>query len=282
MIEWIVDGTSYPLDGKTPFYLLEHEGMLTYPLHRISERGHLQNGETDRGYRLDPRIITILVAINGTDREDFYQKRHYLAKMFQPRETSGQLRWTLDSTRQIDCHLLELREGQRSYLFQKFSIVLKASDPRWYDPNLVYINYNLGGGDDIMEIPLEIPFIIGLSTLDQSKVIHYSGDMKSYPTIELTGPLTNPVITNLDTGKKLDFTGTTLTGTYTIDLGYADNTITDETGENKVPELTTDSDLVEFCIDPTYGTTNTIKVEGTGATQDTKIVIKYHNYYIGV
>jgi hypothetical protein len=202
------------------------------------------------------------------------------------------LRWTLGSTiRQIEAHYvgdsLGFENANRNFLWQQFAVALRCPDPRWYDPTINTVEYSLGGGTNTFVVPFEVPFYVGASTIDLTRTVTYNGDIKAYPTIRLTGPITDPVITHEQTGYKLDFTGTTISAGdyYEIDLGYADNTIKDSSGANKLADLTNDSDLVNFAIeaDPDIsGGANSINVTGSSISDATEIMISYYDYYLGI
>jgi hypothetical protein len=290
MIIWKLEGQDYVLDDGSITLFHGHDGMGLAPIRRLEERGPLQHGVTDRGYRYDSRTIILTLGIKGKDLEDFYEKREQLVKLFSARNKPGKLRVVIGNRiREIKAHAisdsLQFSDSNREYLYQRAAVALKCPDPRWYDPTINSVNFNISGGADTFVIPFEVPFKLGASTIDATKPIVYSGNVKSYPTIRIEGPITDPVISNVETGHKLDFTGITIPAgtTYIIDLGYADNTVETSTGENKISELTTDSDLVEFCIDPDYGGgINNIRVTGSSVSEGTNVMIIYYDYYIGI
>lgn len=282
MLSWYLDGTEYSLDDRTYFYLLNHEGFNMPPVRRLSERGPLQHGDTDRGYRLDPRTALITLGIKGDDLTDFYEKRDYLTKIFGPRNNAGQLRWTQGSaTRQLDCHLVDLQEGERSNLWQRFVVALKASDPSWYHPTLRVVYFAIGGGADTMEVPTVIPMTVGATSINQNKSINYPGTVKSWPIIRITGPATNPVLEHNETGYKLNFEATTIAAAdyREIDCRYGYKTVEDSSGANKISELSDDSNIAEFSIEIGI---NSFNFQATGADENTEVTVSYYDRYLGV
>ena len=291
-LSWFVGATEYSLSDRNPYYSLGHKGFGMPPIRRLEERGPLQDGVTDRGYRYDPRVIILSLGIKGDDQADFYSKRSSLINIFKARNTAGKLRFVVGSiTRQIDGHLvgnaLAFDDDNRDRLFQRVGIAIKCPDPRWYDPSMQTVTFELGGGDDTLVVPYEVPYKLGASTIDVSKTITYAGNIKSYPTIRITGPIENAIITHNTTGYVLDFTGTTIAADdyYEIDLGYSDNTIVDSAGTNKIDDLTDDSDLVEWAIEASpevAGGVNSINVSGSGVDADTKVDVTYYDMYTGI
>jgi len=180
---------------------------------------------------------------------------------------------------------LEWAATGRQHLVHSAVLTLLCPDPRWYDPAINTVDIGLGGGSGAFVIPLEIPFEIGVSTLNATHAIAYAGNVKSYPTIRITGPITDAYIENEETGAVLDFDGYTIAADdyYEIDLGYADNTVVDSSGDNKKGELSNDSDLVGFYIDPEVGSgTNALRITGSSVSEATSVRISYYDYYIGV
>lgn len=114
--------------------------------------------------------------------------------------------------------------------------------------------------------------------------IAYAGDVDSYPVITITGPLANPVITNITTGDVLDFTGGTV-GTaeiWIIDTRYGRKSALSGT-TSVASYLSEDSDLSTFRLVPdplATGGTNTIAVESTNAGTASSVVISYYNRYL--
>jgi hypothetical protein len=281
-IDWIVDNTTYSLTDRTNFYHLKYDGFAHAPLHRLSERGPLQNGDTDRGYRLDPRIVTLKLGIFGTSETDFYSKRNTLNTIFMASDTAGELLFSYGSVeRQLDCYCIEIAPGDRNHLWQEFVISLKANDPTWYDPTQIVTYFYVSGGSEKMEVPTVIPMTIGGSTVNQNEVITNGGDYEAFPTIRIDGPITGPTITNDDTGDTLDFTGTTINAGdwLDIDCRYGYKTVEDQDSANQISTLTDESDIATFSLG---SGSNSITVTGTSATEATQVTIRYYERYIGV
>ena len=290
-ISWVVNNVEYPLEDGENIFLLSYDGFGIPEFHRFEERGPLQHGVTDRGYRLDARTIVLVVGISGNKHTNFYNKQQELLNIFKPSDNPGILRFKLgDITREISGYLiggLELSGSDREYLYQKSAITIKCPDPAWYDPLMDTSYFSIGGGTDALYIPMEVPFDIGTSTINMSQSVTYNGTVNSYPIIKITGPIKDCMITNESTGDKLDFTGTTIPAgvTYTINLNYGYKTIIDSTGVNRISQLSSDSDLASFSIEPhpiVAGGINSISLTGTDVTETTAVEISYYERYIAV
>lgn len=292
MYDWIVAGTTYSLDDGTYFYLDGVRGTGLMPTRRLEERGPIQDGITDRGFRLDPRVIILSLYIKGNDYADTYDKREILYQAFRAHNTPGKLRFSYGNrTREIEAHYigdsLGLTDNAADYLVKFASVALRCPDPTWYDPNGKSSLFTLGIGLDTLTVPMVVPITVGASSLDVNQNITYSGNARTYPRIRITGPVTDCVITHEQTGWKLDFTGTTIgTGEYyDIDLRYGYKTVVDDSGNNRISTLTSDSDLAEFCLLPAPevgGGINTISVVGDAVNPSTAIAVTYFERYLGI
>lgn len=291
MLSLIRGGTAYPLDDGTYALLTGDDGWGMAPLHRLQERGPQQHGDTDKGFRLDPRIGRLVLFLKGSSREDLYIKRQTLLDLFAPGDEALKLRWELSDTKQIDCYYIgdmNMSGSDRKGFSQEVVITFKAPDPTFYNPTAEARTFNLGGASDALVVPMEVPMVVGASTLDSTTVITYTGNWRSYPhLIRITGPITDCIITNNTTGEVLDFTGVTISAGdyYELDLRYGQKTVVDSNGNNKIADLTDDSDLATWHLASTREVTggiNSINVAGTSVTEATTVEITYYVRYLGI
>ena len=107
------------------------------------------------------------------------------------------------------------------------------------------------------------------------------------PTIQITGPLNIPVITNEATGEviKLNY-HVPSDAIVTISLACGNKTVIDDDDVSRIGLVDENvSDLATFHIEPAPGAAggiNTINVTGSGATDNTQIIISYNTCYIGI
>lgn len=289
-LDVIIAGLIYSLTDDVVCNLLSQDGIGISPLHRLSERGPQQHGDSDQGFRLDPRIVSLILRV---EEPNMLAKRDTLMGYFKPRDTALILKWTRDDAevRQLDCHYtarLGLSTNFTSRYLMKLPIQLKsAGNPAFYDPELVVVVFVMGGGGETMDIPLVVPWKIGASGIDVTTPVTYEGTWRAYPLIIVDGPITSCVITNLGTGEKLDFLGVTVANgeQRVIDLQYARKTVVDELGADCIADLTTDSDLSTWHIQEAPdapGGINSIQVTGTGASGATAVAIRFYTRYISL
>ena len=86
--------------------------------------------------------------------------------------------------------------------------------------------------------------------INDTTTIQYNGQVPAEPIISIVGPITNPVLTQGSTGKKIDFTGTTIASgnNYQIDTRYGYKTVFDGSSVNRIANLTKDSDFADFYV----------------------------------
>ena len=116
----------------------------------------------------------------------------------------------------------------------------------------------------------------------------YGGSWSSYPIITITGPGTGISLENTTTGHVLDFPALSLAGGeyITIDLRYGYKTVTDNVGDNRIGELSDNSDLAEWHLAPAptaVGGNNLLLLTvDADAGDDTSVQMSYYHRYIGL
>ncbi len=271
-------------DGVTAF-LYAHEGTGMQPRHDIIQRGPSEHGETYLDYRLDPREINLVFYLTGSNAERT-AKRRALVGLFHPDYASTLRFLTTNGTRDIDVQFkgdgtvpTTERWPQLEYVRMKFG----ARKP-FYDPSGVNVPFAQVAGGAGFAVPIVVPFSFGGSTVNQVQVVDESANpdfFRAEPIITITGPITDPIITNRLTGDKLDFTGTTIAGgtTYTIDTRYNKKTVVDQAGTNQISKLAAGSSIATFDIRRGQ---NSISVVGTSATAATLINFQYKGQFLAI
>lgn len=289
-IELIVRNRVYDL--TTEYTYLGNDGLALPPVRRLEEAGPLQDGTTDVGFRLEPRIIKLLFLLAGNDLSDYYSKRRRLLQQFRPREGASKLRFTLPdgAVRQIDVVYageLTLPSNDKTGLLHKVAVSLKAADPVFYDPTGKNVNFQVSVSGGNFDVPLEVPLYVGTSLLDQVTQVEYAGDWKTSPLITVIGPVDNLLIENQTTGDKLDFTGYSLAAgqRMVIDTSYANASVVGGNGNSLLQYLSDDSDLTTFALLPdpdALDGVNDIRVSGTSATAQTQVYLSYNERFLGI
>ena len=288
-----IGGVTYTLhDVTSSLAWVGEDGWGMAPVRRITDRGPLQHGDSDIDFRLEPRVGMLKLLARGASASGYWDLRSTLLRIFRPSNTAIKLTWGLDNgtQRQIDVYYagdLSFGSDERLGYNQTAVVQLRASDPTYYDPTVQNAAFTTGGGSGGFVVPVVVPVGVGASTVNSSQVIAYPGTWMTFPIVTIVGPITNPVVYNDSTGDKLDFTGITIIAgdSYTIDCRSGYKTVTNAAGTNKIADLTDDSDLQTFSLQPdpdVAGGNNTIRVTGSGANASTAINVVYYVRYIGI
>ena len=189
------DGIVYPLQGGRPVRFVHLDGTGMAEVRRILQRTPQQDGVTDRGYRLEPRKMTLALFIDGLTEYNADEIRDKLIYIFSPTTTALKLTCTrFDNTvRQIDCFVdgaLDLPQSNRTAGTQLIIVPLLAPNPTFYDPTQQTTTASLSTGTGSPNIP----------------AAGYSAD--DWPIIEVTGPITNLNISHSPSSDVLTITGT--------------------------------------------------------------------------
>lgn len=291
VLEAIVGSTTYNLSDGTLAWREGEDGLGMAPTDRLTEKGPLQDGVSDVGFRLRPRNVQLILGVNGSTEADMYSKRSQLLEIFKPlTSTPIKVKYTLPGgeIRQLDCFYngeMTFPSSDRRGFYQKVGVVLYAPDPVSYDPTQQSVTFSVSPGGFM--VPLPVPFFVGASTISSSQTITLSGyaAWRDFPVIRLYGPITDPTVENLATDEQLRFTGTISSSDYwEIDCRYGYKTVTDSGGGNQISKLSADSDLATFHLAPApeaSGGVNTIQVGGSGITTASQIQVLYYRRYIG-
>lgn len=289
-IEWLVGNQVYVLTEE--YVHLGNDGLALPPVRRLEESGPLQNGATDRGFRLEPRVIKLVLMLHATDLTEYWAKRRRLNKQFRPREAVSRLRFTFPdgSVRQIDATYdgeLTLPSNEKTGFLHTVAVSLKAANPTFYDPAIESLNFQISVSGGSLTVPVSVPLYVGRSTLDQTIQHMYQGDWETSPVINVIGPVTGLKIEQLTTGKKLQFKADYVLNAgeiLVIDTQYARSSVT-VGGVSVLEQLTDDSDISGFALLPDPDApdgVNELRVTGTAATAAMNVFIQYNNRYPGI
>lgn len=141
-VQVIVGSTTQSLSDGNPFVLRRASGMAGPAVRRVTTQGPAQHGDTDWGYRLEPREMELVVGFKATTDALLDARRDTLVGLFKPLSaTPIKLRVTRDDgeVRQIDCYTiggitLDLAPEHRPGHYHEATIRLRAADPAWYEP----------------------------------------------------------------------------------------------------------------------------------------------------
>jgi hypothetical protein len=259
------------------------------PLHRITQRGPFQNGDTDVDFRLDPRIINLpFVAIASTVTESF-DVREKLLQVFTPGNDIAQFSfgWRDNEFRKINVTVaggLTMDTDAKDFNVRGV-IQLRAADPTWYDFNETFLTLTSTLFGTATPYPKPYPVPYGSDTINKITTINYTGSWPTYPRIQVTGPATNLTIVDGLGNIILFDTVIPAAEIWTIDLSYGAKSVIDQNGVNRFSSLNINSDIINWGIFPNptvFNGVNTISVSATSTTNATQVYMYYSARYIGV
>lgn len=148
-LQAIVGSATYNLSDGNPFLLESVSGIGGAPVRRLSERGPFQDGDTDLGFRLEPRTITLSFNFRADSASDLDTHRDSLQRIFKPlSSTPIKLKFTRDDgkVRQIDCYRsgpadIPLIPLHRPGNLHRAVVQVRAADPTFYDPTQQSISF---------------------------------------------------------------------------------------------------------------------------------------------
>lgn len=303
------DDKRYYFDGK----MREHSNIGMTPVKFIEDFGPQQNGTTIRDWRLNPRTIQLDIFEQGDSccltRGELLAE---LIDIIRPnrgasRDVPGWLRFFNDATvlMEIPVFILQGLTGDFNYggavgrhqILE--TIQFYAADPIWREvekqsilttfeqtesclPACVSFAYSAIG-----ELPENV-FCLTLAESILSAInVNYTGTWDGDQIdITLVGPMTNPVITNLTQGTRIELVYTIPVGdsvTITIRPEYV--TVLDNHGRNLIGSISNISDLVDFVFlcpgEVTPTGLNIISVFAFNPDYDeTQILIEYWTRHI--
>jgi hypothetical protein len=293
-VQYRIGGVTYNLSSYDPTTGIDMQyiGALNLggaPLHAITTRGALQQGDTMLDFRLDPRIITLIWYVSESSLSDLTTTLDKYHQIFTPSMSLGTLIITRDdgTQRAIDCYYIGGLDDNidPKMLAVRLPVQLRCPDPTWYDPTQQIVSMVSGVDGTPTPYPYIIPVTYG-SALTQTVSVSYTGTWRSFPIIEATGPITGFSITNDSTGENISLSSAIPAGsTYRFNLLYGYKTVTDQTGANKIATVTSGSDLATFSIESAPavpGGVNSLTITGTGGTSASAVSLYYYTRYHGI
>jgi hypothetical protein len=302
-LTYTVNGTTYNLSGLDTntgitFNYTGRSGFGLPPISRIVKRGLQQNGDTNVDYRIDARTLSVSLFVECDNYVDYLRTCEKMGLIFRVGNSVGVLNVLYTSTtggvttsysRSINCYVsagLDLSEVEYEYFNIDTSITFRASDPMWYDTTPVVVSISQSITGTSTPIPFLVPMTMGGASLNKSTDITYVGSAIEYPIITIvagSSNLTGLNITNLSTGKTLQFSTLTANRTYIVDLSYGIKTITDDLGFNCIGLMSASSNLNTWGIDPnTSGGINTISVSSSTANIASVLTLTFYNRYTSI
>ena len=299
------DGSTDRLRLDSNFELGRIEGTGVASVEYDTEQSPQEDGVKVVNYRLSERTITLVIVHSGSSSEeerdyyieqiyDFFRPNLYKPVSLITTYIDGRRRAiTIRPEGDIDIQPDELAEGG----FQ-ITVTVIAHNPVWYNPDTVdnKNSFNISQADATsvsvtiprVIFPITFPITFGprgrpFSTPD----LEYDGNYPTRPKIVLSGPFS---------GVRVENTGTLVYFSLISDVSSDESRtiefnaessgweITDENGNDRRYEVSIDSNLEDFFIEPTDRLQYDQKISAlfNGIATDTALDVEYQEKYISM
>ncbi|MBO9596704.1 MAG: phage tail family protein [Cohnella sp.] len=186
--------------GNARPYILSHiDGTGGADVEIKSTRSPYQDGSTVSGVQLADRLITLTGAVMGPTREEMYELRRKLARVFNPKLGAGRLIYTNDYRSYAATAIPDEspKFTERAANNQLFQASFTCPDPFWHDvlDSERALKYANGG----MTFPWRMRS--QFTQIGYKGIYRNVGDESAPLLIRYYGPAKNPVITNETTGE---------------------------------------------------------------------------------
>lgn len=177
-----------------------------------------QHGDTYVGQRIEARDIDIVGHINTRDKQQAYELRRRLLKVFNP-ELGGTLTYEYGSfKRVISCRVHGKPDAERESVLQEFSIPLDCLNPFWREEEET--KEDIASWIAAWHFPCVIEkdnrndMIFGYRAESVIVDCYNEGDVSTGMRIRFTalGTVKNPIILNVDTEEFMQINATMQTG----------------------------------------------------------------------
>ena len=259
------------------YKLIAFEGFGEVEAEHQMTKSPYQDGESHTGTTLNPRYPYLELIMMSNNWESLSELRRHASRVFNPKVEGtfeihyGDKRYALDVVPEaLPYFVSEDAVGKT----QKASISFRAPDPYWQSvtESEAEIVTWIGG----LTFPLVFPISFAQAGAKKINVIN-GGDVETPVRVEITGPATNPRITNVTTGEFIQVDHNLGAGevlTVTTDFG---NKRVEIEGENKFHYINQETTFFSL-----QAGDNIIEYTSEDVSDTAKVKISYCTRYLGV
>ena len=271
------NGITATIGGQ--YHLANIEGLLisglefaSYNIPQSNKAGFVSN-------YTHSKVISIDIAVRGTDINDFYDKRQALLKAIYP-NTNQSVVFTY-TTEDSQVYTFEgylrtgVNEGERTGAYQTIGFSIYVPSGTITNGNLNSITLDQAGVPTGAVLPWTLPVLLG--TVSGSGTLANAGNGYATVDIQIIGPGEGFTILNQTTGDSFKIDGLTLTAGQIIEVFGSTQTVTQQ-GVSIYQFVTSDSNFITLAP----GNNNLAFYVDSGATSDTKAIITWYNTYVGI
>lgn len=272
--------TEWPLNGDA-YLFLDNPGRKGFkglpPYQAAVLDTPLVDGDVVRFVLANARGLEVHLLVKGSNATDYEAVRSALQSAMNPKLGDGRFRCTrADGTqREIFCRYDSGFEGDESWgaasaIHQEYLLKFMAHDPYFYDVLATTLTFSSAVPSNFFPI---MPLKLSGASIGSGFSIFNGGDVESYPVFTISGPGTNPTLTNTTTGKSIAAT-ITLTAGQSLIIDTQAKTVKREDGSNQFSVLSFGSALWTLA---TGQNAITLSMSGTGA--GSQIQVSYKQRY---
>jgi len=276
------NGQSIILGRAKPYLLLSIAGTGAAETDVQMQKAPFQDGQTYIDTLLEPRIVSIEVAILASTQEELHQKRREIAQVFNPKLGPGTLRYEYDGgVREIEATsdlapVFPTGEGNQAQGFQRALISLICPSPFWLDTETQDEYIGIGGG---LSFPMQFP--LKFANASTNTVFTNEGDVECPVLIVVKGPAQDVTITNETTGEHITINAALLAGEkleINTEFGnkYAELVKADGSRENVLHYISLDSTFWQL-----QPGDNIISLSGN-VDESAELYVYWKHRYVGV
>ena len=287
---WLIAGA----DSLQVHYLqydrhgLQLDGIGIPPVQHVKQKSPRQDGATRVATILQERVVDVGFYYHSGTRDAYWENRfglYELLKMFDDLV----LRIILESGESYDIDVAYLAETRKRLIPNSSLIALRleAANPIFYATVASFLAVGVPPAADEFEFAITFPETFGSVAIDKDIPLTYEGSWKAYPQIDISGPITDPLIQNLTTDEELELSVAVPNGEVVrITLNPRGKSVWNITTDaNWMQYLDDDADLATWHLEaaPTaVGGVNDLHFEGTAGGPATAITLRWNDQFIGV
>lgn len=271
------NGITATIGGQ--YHLANIEGLLisglefaSYNIPQSNKAGFVSN-------YAHSKVISIDIAVRGTDIDDFYTKRQELLKAIYPATNQSVIfAYTTEDSRvfTFEGYLrTAVNEGERTGAYQTIGFSIYVPSGTLTNGNLNSITLSQTGVPTGAVLPWTLPVLLG--SVSGSGTLANAGNGYATVDIQIIGPGEGFTILNQTTGQSFKVDGLTLTAGQIIEVFGSTQTVTQQ-GVSIYQYVTSDSEFITLAP----GNNNLALYVDSGATSDTKAIITWYNTYVGI
>ena len=283
-------GEEIELTNTAPYLLTSLEGAGGVDTDTQTQKAAYQDGETYIDTLMDMREIVLEFAILGDTKEEVFQRRREISRIFNPKLGKGKLKYqtpyedkVIDATVEVPPQFPP-QDRNRGNKFQKSTITLRCPSPFWED--IKETGEPLGFIEGGLTFPLMLNPDVQEHTLFGRRgftaLIENKGDVPAPVEIIFSGPAENPKIINKTTGEFIQINeDLTSEEKLVINTAFGNKRaeIEDNNGERQNAFHYLDLESTFWQLQPGG---NEVDFESDISREEASALISFRNRYVGI